>query len=54
MTRAIRALPTATLRCQVPGNVCVRTGTIDLLQTIPMLPALVSVWIEVSESKKGS
>lgn len=53
MIPAICALPTATLHCQVPGNVCVRTGTIDLLQTILMLPALVSVWMKCLKARRA-
>lgn len=43
MTLAFSALPTAMLHCQVPLNVCVRVTTTDLLLTILMLPALVSI-----------
>lgn len=53
MTPAICALPTAMLHCQVPGNVRVRTGTIDLLQTILMLPALVSVWLKCLKARRA-
>lgn len=53
MTPATYALPTAMLHCQVPRNVCVRTGTIDLLQTILMLPALVSVWMKCLKVRRA-
>lgn len=54
MTPAIYALPTATLHCQVPVNVCVRTATIDLLRTILMLPALVSIWMECLKARRAA
>lgn len=53
MTPAISALPTATLHCQVPVNVCVRTATIDLLQTILMLPAQVSIRMECLQARRA-